>query len=53
MSGSDGFGFAVRKAISEAREFSKTQQVGFRQGRDSGVGDNLQVDSPIVGKIPS
>ena len=41
-----GFGFAIRKAISEAREFSKIQQMGFRQGCDTGVGDNLQVDSP-------
>ena len=50
---SQGFGFAIRKAISEAREFSKIQQVGFHQGCDTGVGDNLQVDSPIMRKIPA
>ena len=50
---SQGFGFDIRKVISEAREFSKTQQVGFRQGCDTGVGDNLQVNSPIMRKIPS
>ena len=33
-----GFGFASREAISEAREFSKAHQVGFRQGCDTGVG---------------
>ena len=32
-----GFGFDCREAISEAREFSKTHQVGFRQGCDTGV----------------
>ena len=32
-----GFGFASREAISEARELSKTQQVGFRQGYDTGL----------------
>ena len=32
-----GFGFACREAISEAREFSKTHQVGFRQRCDTGV----------------
>ena len=48
-----GFGFAIRKAISETREFSKIQQVRFRQDCDPGVGDNLQVDSPIMRKIPS
>ena len=32
-----GFGFAGREAISEAREFSKTHQVGFCQGCDTGV----------------
>ena len=32
-----GFGFASRETISEAREFSKTLQVGFRQGCDTGV----------------
>ena len=46
-----GFGFTIRKAISEAREFSKIQQVGFRQACDTGVGDNLQADSPIMRKI--
>ena len=35
-----GFGFASREAISEARGFSKTHQVGFRQGWDTGVGSN-------------
>ena len=32
-----GFGSAGRKAISEAREFSKTHQVGFDQSCDTGV----------------
>ena len=32
-----GFGFASKEAISEAREFSKTRQEGFRQGCDTGV----------------
>ena len=32
-----GFDFASREAISEAREFSKTHQVGFRPGCDTGV----------------
>ena len=32
-----GFAFVSREAISEAREFSKTYQVGFRQGCDTGV----------------
>ena len=32
-----GFGFATREAISEAREFSKTHQVRFRQFCDTGV----------------
>ena len=27
-----GIGFAGREAISEARDFSKTHKVGFRQG---------------------
>ena len=31
------FGFASKEAISEAREFSKTHQVGFFQGWDIGV----------------
>ena len=31
------FGFASREAIFQAREFSKTHQVGFRQGCDTGV----------------
>ena len=48
-----GFGFAIRKAISEAREFSKIQQVGFRQSCDTGVGDNLQEDSSIMRKFLS
>ena len=32
-----GFGFASRESISEARELSTTYQVGFRQGCDTGV----------------
>ena len=48
-----GFGFAIRQAIFEAWEFSKIQQVGFRQACDTGVGDNLQVDSSLMRKIPS
>ena len=32
-----GFGFASREAIFEVREFPKTDQVGFRQGCDTGV----------------
>ena len=32
-----GFGFASREAISEAREFSRTHQVGFRQDCETGV----------------
>ena len=31
-----GFGFASREAISEARDFSKTHQVRFRQFCDTG-----------------
>ena len=31
------FGFAGKEAISEAREFSNTHQVGFRQGCDTGI----------------
>ena len=34
---SQGFSFAGRDAISEARELSKTRQEGFRQGCDTGV----------------
>ena len=33
----EGFGFASREAISEAREFSKTHMMGFRQGHDTEV----------------
>ena len=33
-----GVGFSSREAISEVREFSKIDQVGFRQGCDTGVG---------------
>ena len=33
-----GFYFASREAIFEARELKKTHQVGFRQGCDTGVG---------------
>ena len=32
-----GLGVASTEAISEAREFSETDQVGFRQGCDTGV----------------
>ena len=32
-----GLGFAGSEAIYETREFSKTHQVGFRQGCDTGV----------------
>ena len=32
-----GFGYASGEAIFEAREFSKTRQVGFRQGCDTRV----------------
>ena len=32
-----GFGYASREAIFEASESSKTHQVGFRQGCDTGV----------------
>ena len=32
-----GFGFASREAIFEAREFSKTQQLGCRQDCDTEV----------------
>ena len=32
-----GFDFASKEAISEAREFSKTHQEGFRQGCYTGV----------------
>ena len=32
-----GFGCASREAISEAREFSKIYQVGFRKSCDTGV----------------
>ena len=31
-----GFSFASREAISEANEFSKIYQMGFRQGCDMG-----------------
>ena len=33
-----GFGFTGREAISEARKFSKTHQMGVFQGCDTGVG---------------
>ena len=34
-------GFASREAISDSREISKTFQVGFRQGCDTGLVNEL------------
>ena len=39
-----GFGCGSREGIFEARKFSKTHRVGFRQGCDTGVGVYTEVE---------